>query len=343
MPRATKNLLGEKFGRLTVVGRNYDKQRDYKDKKGRSRAFWDCLCDCGNYVTVAAFSLLNGRTQSCGCLQKDKTKCEFVNLSGKRFGRLTVINLIDSNAQDSRRDRKWLCKCDCGNTVVYSEKQLLKSKNVHSCGCYTVEHAKNIGHSNKKYNTYDLSGDYGIGYTPSGEPFYFDIEDYDKIKQYCWSINEYGYVKTSVYIDNNTSRTIRMHRLIMDVLDNDDVVVDHIGHNCRDNRKSQLRICTQDDNTYNTITRSTNTSGFKGVSWDIEKQKWLVQIWANNKKIHIGRYNNINDAIKARKDAEEKYHKEYSYDNSMIYASSYIIKETAESPDIEESEELIDP
>ena len=37
----------------------------------------------------------------------------------------------------------------------------------------------------KKYNTYDLSGEYGIGYTSKGEEFYFDLDDYDKIKDYC--------------------------------------------------------------------------------------------------------------------------------------------------------------
>ena len=39
-------------------------------------------------------------------------------------------------------------------------------------------------------NVYDLSGEYGIGYTLKGEEFYFDLEDYDKIKDYCWHINK---------------------------------------------------------------------------------------------------------------------------------------------------------
>ena len=47
----------------------------------------------------------------------------------------------------------------------------------------------------KKYNTYDLTGEYGIGYTSKDEEFYFDLEDYDKIKDYCWRITMQGYVR----------------------------------------------------------------------------------------------------------------------------------------------------
>ena len=46
----------------------------------------------------------------------------------------------------------------------------------------------------RKYNTYDLSGDYGIGYTEEGNEFSFDLEDYDKIKNYYWNIDNKGYI-----------------------------------------------------------------------------------------------------------------------------------------------------
>lgn len=51
-----------------------------------------------------------------------------------------------------------------------------------------------------------------------------------------------------------------------------------------------------------------NTSGYKGVSWDISRKKWCVHISVHNKRIFIGRYNSLDDAVNARKDAEEKYH-----------------------------------
>lgn len=52
-----------------------------------------------------------------------------------------------------------------------------------------------------------------------------------------------------------------------------------------------------------------NTSGVKGVSWDKSKQKWLAQLKFKQKNIYLGRYSNKQDAINARKEAEEKYFK----------------------------------
>lgn len=71
---------------------------------------------------------------------------------------------------------------------------------------------------------YDLTGEYGIGWTSNtNKEFYFDIEDYDKIKDYCWYENDGGYVVTQ-----RNRKTIRMHRLILNLSPKDDIQVDHI-------------------------------------------------------------------------------------------------------------------
>ena len=96
-------------------------------------------------------------------------------------------------------------------------------------------------------------------------------------------------------------------------------VVDHIHHpktneNKYDNRKENLRIVTQSQNCMNQHIRSNNTSGVKGVSWSKEKNKWQVKITVNYKQIHIGFFDEdkFEDAVQARKDAEEKYFGEYN-------------------------------
>ena len=61
----------------------------------------------------------------------------------------------------------------------------------------------------KKYNTYDLSGEYGIGYTSKGEEFWFDLNDYNKIKDYCWYYNSNGYLCSQ----NANCKHIYFHRL----------------------------------------------------------------------------------------------------------------------------------
>ena len=232
----------------------------------------------------------------------------FIDLTDKRFGRLVVINRAeDYISPKGKHFVCWLCKCDCGNEVVVNGNSL-RRKATQSCGYLQKEI---VAKQSKKYNTYDLSGDYGIGYTSNGEKFYFDLEDYDKIKDYCW-FNTKGYI--CALCDNK--RTL-MHRLITNCPDN--MVVDHIGgeETRSDNRKQNLRICTISQNNMNRKITSRNTSGVVGVAWDKNKKKWEATIRINKKQVHLGLFDNFEDAVATRKQSEEKYFGEYSYDNSM--------------------------
>lgn len=223
-----------------------------------------------------------------------------------KFGKLTVIRKYD--VKNNKRIR-WLCQCDCGNIKIVIGDDL-KSGHTKSCGCYTKEKQKEI---HKKYNTYELTGEYGIGYTSKGEEFYFDLEDYDKIKDYCWYKTPQGYIASRV-----GEECVEFHRLVLNIgKDNYDCDVDHICHNKCDNRKAQLRIVTRSQNSMNAQPKKTNTSGVVGVYWDKCRNKWAAYIKKNYKNIYIGRFESKDDAIKARKEAEEKYFGEYSYDNSM--------------------------
>ena len=133
-----------------------------------------------------------------------------------------------------------------------------------------------------------------------------DLDDIDKVKQYKWRMNDQRYVLTDI---KGTSKKIRLHRLIMDCID--DMVVDHINHNPLDNRKENLRICTQQQNNKNQKKKSNNTSGVIGVCWDKSRNKWAASIMYNHKNIHLGRFNTKEEAIEARKQAEIEYYGEY--------------------------------
>ena len=230
------------------------------------------------------------------------------NLIGQKFGRLTVVKRVeDYISPKGQHSARYLCKCDCGNESIV-KSIYLKSGHTKSCGCIRSE---KITALNKKYNTYDLSGEYGIGYTSKNEPFYFDLEDYDLIKNYMWSKDNNGYIRTVI---NN--KTIKMHRLIMNPSKNN--VIDHINHIVFDNRKNNLRICTYQENRMNTGLRSNNTSGETGVYFNKEINKWTPQIYVNGNAIRLGNYSDFNEAVKARKIAEKKYFGEFSYDNSIL-------------------------
>ena len=132
-----------------------------------------------------------------------------------------------------------------------------------------------------------------------------DLEDVDKVKIYKWYMNPVGYV-------GNRGKNIGLlHRFIVNAPN--DMVVDHINHNKLDNRKENLRICTQKQNMRNQSIRKDNKSGYTGVYFVENKNKWVAQIRINGKTKHLGYYNEMKNAIKARKEAEIKYFGEYRY------------------------------
>ena len=220
------------------------------------------------------------------------------SLVGQRFGNWTVISEIDAIRS--------LCKCDCG-TVKPVTRTSLKQGTSKSCGCLSKEHAN----KRRRVCKYDLTNEYGIGYTRNGEKFYFDLEDYDKIKNYSWCCNKEGYLMTTI-----DGKTHRMHRIIVGCSDSK-LLVDHINHDVKDNRKSNLRIVNNMQNQMNAKLRSNNESECTGVHYSESKGYWVATIQVNKKRLSLGTYKKYEDAVSARKKAEKKYFSQYSYDNSM--------------------------
>ena len=77
----------------------------------------------------------------------------------------------------------------------------------------------------KKYNTYDLTGEYGIGYTFKGEEFWLDLEDYHKIKGYCWYYSQRYVVAHEI---DDSKKHVNLHNLVMNKRENE--VIDHTYH-----------------------------------------------------------------------------------------------------------------
>lgn len=238
---------------------------------------------------------------------------KLIDLTGMVFDRLTVIRRVENRITPKGYSSvMWECECECGNKIITYGRNLRK-KETKSCGCLHQEIINNFGKTLKKYNKYNLSGDYGIGYTSNtNEEFYFDLEDYDKIKDYCWYVSGLG----QIYSNNiKPKKPILLNRLIMNFPK--DMDVHYMNHNIFDNRKKNLQIVTHKITTYGRSMSSSNTSGAIGVSFNKRKNKWEAYISINQKKIHLGYFFKKSDAIKARKIAEEKYFGEYSYDNRM--------------------------
>lgn len=224
-----------------------------------------------------------------------------LDLVGKRFGSVVVIK--DDGERSADGSMKWLCKCDCGKICSVNTYYLRHSANP-SCGCYQKMRTS-ITH--KKYNKYDLSGEYGIGYDSNGAEFYFDLEDYNKIKDVCWLVGEDNRVS-----GRKNGRMIRLHKLITGTGEN--VIIDHINHNARDNRKSNLRVSNKQTNGINRPCNKNNKLGVKGVCVT-KSGKYFARIAINGKEMYLGSYETIEEAKQARYEAEIKYFGEFAYND----------------------------
>lgn len=226
--------------------------------------------------------------------------------ANEKYGKLTTQYVSGRK----NRCKVWHCICDCGNEIDV-QSTLLSSGNTRSCGCLRGESLREFGENHRKLNQYDLNGSFGIGYTSDNNKFYFDLEDFEKIKKYTWRLNPEGYVVSFPF-----GKILRMHMLVMG--SNGEKDVDHINHLPYDNRKNNLRIIEHYKNITNSKTYANNTSGRKGVYFDKSRNKWMANITFNKKTVYLGRFDTFDDAVKARENAEKDIHKEYHFSQDEI-------------------------
>lgn len=130
-----------------------------------------------------------------------------------------------------------------------------------------------------------------------------DDDNYEELSKYNWQYNKGGYaIAHDIY---DMQKSVYMHRVINKTPNG--FHTDHINQNKLDNRKENLRTATVHQNLFNTKLFSHNTSGYRGLYWYERYKKWEVYITIHGKRIYLKRFKNLQDAIKARKDAELKY------------------------------------
>ena len=135
-----------------------------------------------------------------------------------------------------------------------------------------------------------------------------DDEDFDFLNQWKWRLNKRGYILRSTMI-NNKYTVIHMHRIIIKCPS--EKMVDHISGNKSDNRKNNLRICNNLENSWNRAISKLNSSGYKGVNWHKASKKWEARIGFKNKRIHLGFFKNIKDAVNIYNVSAIKFYGEF--------------------------------
>lgn len=298
-----KVRIGDKFNRLTVIG--------FTHRNGIK--VYECTCECGSekHVFGTASALTHDKLKSCGCLRaeaKEKVK------PGMRFGRLTVLEKSKERI-GKKKVIGWVCKCDCGNIKIIPSPTLLSVES-RSCGCLNnetrsrlaKERWKNVWNERRHINEYKFVDSYVDVSDVKENHFFIDCCDYEKIKDSYWFVMSNGYVRNA--------DGILLHRFIMDAPEK--MVVDHIDHNPLNNRRDNLRVCTNSENSRNRALTNFE-SGCNGVCKNNRKTRWVATISVDGKSKNLGAFENIDDAIKTRKVAEEKYYGEFKYDKNQDY------------------------
>lgn len=117
------DLTGNRYGRLTVLSRVPGNK-------------WLCRCDCGTEKQIYGGSLRNGLSQSCGCLNIEVQRAKREDLTGKRYGRWSVLGPGDDYEH-------WRCRCDCGTERDVGHASLRKGFS-RSCGCLKLEMVRKV-------------------------------------------------------------------------------------------------------------------------------------------------------------------------------------------------------
>lgn len=151
------DLTGKVFGRLTVISQC--------ERMGSSIA-WLCRCECGNEKKVRGSDLRSGKTQSCGCLGRERRleaskNRKYISNAKNEIGNIYTYLTVIERAPNRNNMAYWKCQCKCGNTVEVSGTDL-RTGHTKSCGCYNKEIAaknmKKIQPLGAQANLKDLTG-----------------------------------------------------------------------------------------------------------------------------------------------------------------------------------------
>jgi hypothetical protein len=148
-------------------------------------------------------------------------------------------------------------------------------------------------------------------FTKKGELILIDDEMLEPLGASAWFTDKDGYARTNLTTPRGR-KCVKMHRFIMGLQNGAPGQVDHIDGNRLNNRRTNLRLCTQSQNNCNRGPAPSNTSGYKGVGWNKRRRKWVAKIKINRKVHFLGHFTNPECAYEAYKVAAVKFHGDFA-------------------------------
>lgn len=316
--RAEKEI-GNTYNNLTVSSINYDETEE-QYKNGNKYIYCNFQCNCGNTIVRKLNDVKCGHIKSCGCIKFNNPK-NIDDLTNQKFGRLTVIGRdLERDTREQTGIVHWLCQCDCGNPKLSSVVGFqLKSGRTQSCGCYASEQIKK---RNKKYSTkinnYEVLDDCAVIFDNKNNKCMIDKEDLNTVLKWYWrkvpkrgDMNKGYWVTNTKDTDKYNKKILMLHQIVGEIkygeYDTNYYMTDHLSRDTDDNRKRNLYLKNNISNTHNRSLSKANTSGKTGVSFNNQKNTWTSYITVAYKTIYFGDFDKYEDAVAARRKAEDEY------------------------------------
>lgn len=231
---------------------------------------WRCVCGCGGEILLDTRVLQRGTVRDCGC--ETVVKPGQRDITGQRFGKLTA--LYPTGTQGRGGSLIWHCRCDCGGEVDTSLHQL-SSGYRKSCGCLRNPSVQSI-----------LGQQFGdltvIAYDGNREETYF-------WRCRCKCGNETSVRQDNLVQGHTKSCGCRQKTVYIDNLK----LVDGTSVALLEGARRERLICS-------------NSSGYNGVYKNRKNEKWVAQITFKGKTHYLGSFLRIEDAVSARRSAEER-------------------------------------
>lgn len=140
-----------------------------------NKYYFNCTCECGNVKNVNVYNIINNKSLNCGCGRIEYLHSQKIDLTGKKFGKLTVIE--NTGEQKNGRDI-YKCLCDCG-TYCYIRSNSLTTNHTNSCGCI------NTTYNNKMSEVLDELG------------VYYETEYHIDLSNY---VDDVAYIRFDIFI-----------------------------------------------------------------------------------------------------------------------------------------------
>ena len=256
-----------------VFGQWLVKEQCIRNEKGERK--WLCRCQCGTERYVLERSLLFGGSRSCGCLaRKHASEACGYDLLGQCFGALTVVDRAEKRPGD--RALRWKCRCVCGKIVECASTLLVTGKKT-SCGCRTERRCAWADITGRTFDRLTVL---------------YPLDKRDNSVGVIWrcrcvcggevdaSYNAlmYGNMRSCGCRKKEYDQALRGY-------------LTHVDGTCIDSLKSRK-------------TPKNNTTGVRGVCR--VGDKFMAKIVFQKRQYHLGRYDTLEEAAEARREAEKE-------------------------------------